>query len=157
MDAVAEICRMDFETEPFVKIYTTETPTVRYWGFWGTVLMEQLVKKANRAGVISLPTALREDLSAAVAAIVGCGSEHIEWVRKYLPPLLEHGAVREVEDETGKYLVITRYHEAQYSGIDPKFSKKWSAQKLKDTDDAIEANRIEPPTWWKALEEKKSA
>ena len=146
---------MDFENEPFVKIYTTETPTVRYWGFWGTVLMEQLVKKANRAGVISLPTALGEDLCAAIAGIIGSGQENIDWVRKYLPGLLEHGAVQEGEDANGKYLVLTRYHEAQYKGIDPKFSKKWSAQKLKDTEEAVESKRIASP-FWKPVEEKKT-
>jgi hypothetical protein len=140
---------MDFENEPFVKIYTNETPTVRYWGFWGTVLMEQLVKKANRAGVIELPGDLSHDLCAAVAGIIGCGSEHIEWVRKYLPSLLDHGAVTEIEENDTKYLVLSRYHEAQYGGVDVKFSKRWSAQKQKETEAAVEAGVIEPPFWWK--------
>lgn len=139
---------MDFASEPFVKIYTNETPTVRYWGFWGTVLMEQLIKKANRAGVIQLPSALNGDLPAAVASVVGCGHEEIDWVRKYLPALMEHGAVREVALEGEKYLIITRYHEGQYGGIDTKFSKKWSAQKLKETEDAILSGVIESPFWW---------
>lgn len=141
---------MDFEREPFVKIYTTETPTVRYWGFWGTVLMEQLIKKANRAGVIELPgekEQLGADLATAVAAVIGCGQDSVEWVRKYLPALLEHRAVEEVQGETHRYLVLTRYHEGQYSGVEPKFSKRCSYQKQRDTDQAIAAGIIKPPFW----------
>ena len=140
---------MDFSTEPYVKIYSRETPTARYWGFWGVVLMEQLVKKANRAGVVALPQALVEegDLAAAIAGVIGCGQDSVEWVRKYLPPLLEHGALREAigPDEETTYLVLTRYHEAQFGGMDTKFSKRWSAQKLKDTEEAVALGIIDQP------------
>ena len=147
---------MDFDSEPFVKIYTTETPTVRYWGFWGTVLMEQLVKKSNRAGVVALPfSTLNEsgDYAPAIASVIGCGQGSVDWVREHLPPLLEHGSVRHVvgKDEE-HYLVLTRYHEGQYGGIEPKASKKFSAQKIKDTDDAIENGLIDPPFWHRSIE-----
>lgn len=146
---------MDFENEPFVKIYTTETPTVRYWGFWGTVLMEQLIKKANKAGVIELPSSLLEDddLVPAIASIIGCGQD-IEWVRKHLSGLMEQSIKRVVGNDGRSFLVISRYHDGQYGGIDPKFSKRWSAQKIKDTEEALENGLIEPPFWRKTVIEK---
>lgn len=147
---------MDFESEPFVKIYTTESPTVRYWGFWGAVLMEQLVKKANRAGVLEVPQALfdEEDLAPAVAGLIGCGHDSVDWVRKHLPGLLDHGALSIVVARDDKrYLVITRYHEAQYNGVGQKFSKRWSAQKIRETELAIELGIIESPFWWKVEKE----
>jgi hypothetical protein len=147
---------MDFESEPFVKIYTAESPTVRYWGFWGAILMEQLVKKANRAGVLEIPAALHDekDLAPAVAGVIGCGHDGVDWVRKHLPSLLDHGALIVIEGTDGKkYLVITRYHDAQYSSIDTRFSKRWSVQKIKETGEAIDLGIIEPPFWWKTEKE----
>lgn len=140
---------MDFSREPFVRIYTGVTPTARTWGFWGRVLMDELVKHADKAGVVELPGELQEDLPVAVASVVGC--EDIEWIRKYLPKLLDHGAAQ-VRGE-GQYLVLTRYHEAQYSNVDSNFSNTCSRRKKRDTERAIELGLIAPPFWWTEREE----
>lgn len=142
---------MDFSDEPSVKIYTTETLTVRSWGFWGTVLMEQLVKKANRAGVIELDGDMLKSmgLPSVVAAVIGCGQNEVAWVEEYLPCVLEHGSVQQIEGKSGKpYLVVTRYHEAQYGKVGNKLSKRLSAQKLRDTEAAGREGLIDKPRWW---------
>ena len=148
---------MDFSREPFVKIFTTVSPTARLWGFHGRQLMDALVKVADKAGIIDLPEELREDLAAAVASVLGCPD--VAWVREHLPKLMEHGSAEEIVGEsmstTGvddgvepHYLVLTRYHEAQYGGVSKTLSNAMSDRKRKDTDRAIELGIIEPPFWW---------
>lgn len=126
---------MDFSNEPYVRIYTTVTPNGRVWGFWGRVLMDELVKHADRAGVIDLPESLLDDLPTAVASVIGC--EDIEWVRKYLPKLMAKPDPSLVLCKK-KYLFLPRYNEAQYSPRSPAFSVKMSQKKTKDMDRARE-------------------
>ncbi len=141
---------MDFSQNPHVRIYTTVTPTAKLWGFYGRVLMEQLVKAADRAGVIPLVPELRErDLSNAVAFAIECPD--VEWVTEHLPKLLADEAV--VESDDGAVLVVTKYHEAQYSNVEKSLSNKLSESKRKDTQAAVEAGYIEAPEWYTEREE----
>lgn len=135
---------MDFSRSRSVHIYSEVTPTRRLWGFFGNCLWDQLVKHADRAGVLALPEELQGDLPAAVASVIGC--DDAQWVRQYLPKLMEHGSLDVSSD--GSVLVLRNYHDAQYGGIDKAFSTRESERKMKDTRRAIEAGYIEPPSWW---------
>lgn len=108
-------------------------------------MWDQLVKHADRAGVIDLPEELRDDLPAAVASVIGC--DDAQWVRNYLPKVMEHGSLEKSRD--GSALVLCNYHAAQYGGVDKKFSTQESARKMNDTRRAIDNGHIEPPDWWK--------
>lgn len=160
---VSRFTPMDFTKEPHVRIYTTVSPTARLWGFFGRALMDQLVKAADRAGVIELPEELKGDLPAAVASAIHC--PNTTWMREWLPKIMEHGAARHVvienDDEDGPeeahYLVLTRYHEAQYATISKTLSNTMSERKRKDTERAIELGIIEPPFWWTDREEEGAA
>lgn len=137
---------MDFTKEPHVRIFTTVSPTARTWGFFGRMLMDALIKAADRAGVVDLAPELVGDLPRAVASAIHC--EDIEWVRTHLPRLME-GPVPAVELRKEVYLVLPRYHEGQYSNIDPLFSTAASRRKFRDTERAIHLGIIEMPFWMK--------
>jgi len=134
---------MEFHNEPFVRIYTTVSPTARLWGFFGRCLMDQLVKAADRAGVIDLPEELAADLPAAVASLIHC--EDTAWVRKYLPKIMEHGSVAHAERDGSHYLVIPRYHDGQYCNMGGAQSKRNYESKKRDTERAISLGLIEAP------------
>ncbi len=146
---------MDFSRTPYVKIYSGVSPTSTLWGFFGRMLMDALVKAADRAGVIDLPPELRGDLHAAVASILGCPD--VAWVREHLPKIMEHGSVVHItldgDDGDAEYLVLMRYHEGQYANMDPSFSTMWSKRKRRDTERAIDLGLIEAPFWWREKEE----
>lgn len=157
---------MDFSREPHVRIYPKGTQTSAIWGFHGRQLMNALVGVADRAGVIELPHELSElkgDLEAATAGVLDCPD--VVYVREHLPKIMEHGAVRhvtverEVEKEAADgnkriemvvfhYLVLDRYHEAQYGNVNKTLSNMLSERKRKDTDRAIKLGLIESPFWW---------
>ena len=140
---------MDFSRTPHVRIYTAVSPTAKLWGFYGRLLMEQLVKAADRAGVIPLVPELREgDVARAVAFAIGCPD--VEWVAEHLPKLLADEAVAQSDD--GEVLVVTKYHEAQYCKGDKGTNNKMSDRKIKDTRAAIEAGYIAAPEWYRDRE-----
>ncbi len=134
---------MDFGNEHSVRIYPKVSPTARLWGFFGRCLMDQLVKTADRAGVIDLPDELVDDLHAAVASTIHC--PEVDWVRNFLPKLMEHGAVIHREVEGKHYLVLPRYYEAQYCKINTTASKRASDAKKRDVERATSLGLIELP------------
>ncbi len=134
---------MEFGNEPFVRIYTTVSPTARLWGFFGRCLMDQLVKVADRAGVIDLPAELADDLDAAVASVIHCPDT--SWIREYLPKLMEHGSVVHREVEGSHYLVVPRYHEAQYCKSSVAQSKRNYEAKKRAIERATALGLIESP------------
>lgn len=103
---------MDFSNEPYVRIYTTITPTAKSWGFFGRCLMDALIRHADRAGVIELEGEL-VDLSVPMAVAVAVGCPDVAWVETHLPSLVETGSVVFVEHEDGTYLFLPKYFEAQ--------------------------------------------
>lgn len=118
---------MDFQNERHVRIYPAVTETTRAWGFWGRVLMDQLVKSADLAGVVDLdPNVAHDDLGAAVAFAIGCPDP--VWVSERLPLLLEDGAVV-VQDNS---LFLPRYFEGQYSTTSASLSRKQYDRKKRD-------------------------
>lgn len=132
---------MDYTRASFVKIYTEIRPTARLFGFHGRMLMEQLVKSANRAGVLKLPEELLEDIPAAVASVIECPD--VPWVEEHLPKILRHGSV----EIKGEHLILRNYHSAQYSPVHNSQSTKASKAKTNQTVEAVEAGLIEVPFW----------
>ncbi len=102
--------------------------------------MHELVRKADRAGVIFLPEDLKDDLPAAVSVMIDCPD--VDWVREHLPKLMDHGAV--VLSEDGHRLILTRYCAAQYAGISTALSKKMSERKQREMAEALDRGDIEP-------------
>lgn len=133
---------MDFSNEPYVRIYTSVTPRSRLYGFWGRVLMDELVKHSDRAGVIDLPEEFLDDLPMAVASVIGC--DDVEWVRKHLPKLMLDPSPSVVQKD--RYLLIPRYRDAQYGTTHPKMSAKLSRKKKADIERAEGLGLIEPTT-----------
>lgn len=103
---------MDFSNEPYVRIYTTVTPTARSWGFFGQCLMDALIRHADRAGVIDLESEL-VDLSVEMAVAVAVGCPDVAWVAEHLPSLIKTGSVHVVKHGEDTYLFLPRYFEAQ--------------------------------------------
>lgn len=101
---------MEFSDEQYVRIYTGISDSGRIHGFFGRVLLEQLIKSADRAGVVELSESLVESLPVAVAAAVGCPD--VAFVAEHLPKLLADPSPSVVFREP-RYLVIPRYIEAQ--------------------------------------------
>jgi hypothetical protein len=101
--------------------------------------MHELIRKANRAGILTLPSELLHDIPSAVAAAIDCPD--LRWVREHWPVVFEHGAI----EIHGESLVLSNYHVAQYSTIEPNTSSTMSARKLKETKAAVEAGLIEEP------------
>lgn len=103
---------MDFSNEPYVRIYTTITPTGRAWGFFGRCLMDQLIRAADRAGVIDLDPELSDlSLEMAVAVAIECGDT--EWVKRHLPSLMATDSVQVMTHDGRTYLFLPKYIEAQ--------------------------------------------
>jgi hypothetical protein len=134
---------MDFSREESVKIYRTDSATARVWGFFGSVLMHEIVRRADRAGVIYLPEL--SDLFVSVAAALDCPD--VKFIADNLPKLLMHGAVRHQDDA----LIVEKYHEAQYTVQATTVSSAVSKRKRKDVQKAIDKGLINPPFWWKAI------
>lgn len=143
---------MDFSREPYVRIYPGVGKTSQQWGFFGRQLMDALVRDADRAGVLELDaTMVADSLEAAVAAALRCPDP--AWVGEHLPKLIDHGAVVLVKEH---YLIVMRYHEAQYEGTHSSTTTLLSRRKKRDTERAIELGLISPPQWYLDLQEKKA-
>lgn len=133
---------MDFTNTSYVRIYVPPSPTGRLWGFFGRMLMDELIKRSDRAGVIELAPELAEDLAAAVAVAIDCPD--VDFVREHLPKLTSHGAAV----QKGHYLVLPRYHEGQYATAHRNQRTKDSRAKLADTERAIALGLIKSPRWY---------
>ena len=133
---------MDFSNEPYVRIYTTITPTGRAWGFFGRCLMDQLIRVADRAGVIDLDPELADlSLDMAVAVAIECGEP--EWVKQHLPSLMATDSVRVMEHDGCVYLFLPKYIEAQTTNQSKSQSSRNYNEKRKAMKRAAEMGFIE--------------
>lgn len=103
--------------------------------------MDELVKHADRAGIIELPEEYVSDLPTAVAAVIGCDDP--DWVAKHLPKLMREPNAAAVLKK-GKYLVLPRYCAAQYSTISAAASSRAHRGKVRALERAIELGLLEP-------------
>lgn len=94
---------MNFEDEPYVRVYTRKTPTFILMGWEGRTVLWHLMLEVDRAGVLELG-----ELSA-LEAIVCLTQVPTEVVEAGLARLLKLGVLRLAADR----LVIARFIEAQ--------------------------------------------
>lgn len=134
---------MDFSNEPYVRIYTTITPTARSWGFFGRCLMDALIRHADRAGVIELQGELC-DLSVEIAVAVAIDCPEVSWVEQHLPALLRTDSVRVVKHEGAAYLFLPRYFEAQTATQSKEQSNRNYGAKRRARDRAVQIGLLAP-------------
>lgn len=94
---------MNFEDEPYVRLYTRKTLTTKLIGWEGRTVLWHLMLEVDKAGVLDLDG---EDEVDAVAALTELP---IDVVKLGLSKLSSRG----VTERHGNKLVITRYIEAQ--------------------------------------------
>jgi len=138
---------MDFSSANYVKIYTDTSAQGVVLGFFGRALMTEIIKSANKAGVLSLDSTEIPDISAQVAAAIDC--PHVDFVEEHLPKLIMFCAVIVLPEA----LVIPKYHEAQYGNRCRQAQSRSSQRKIADTQAAIDLEIIDEPAWWQARKE----
>lgn len=113
-------------------------------GFFEDALYTELLRAANRAGVLDLPDELPPFLG--IVSMI-CGPNGADDAQKLLEDclsaLIEKGKVRWSDDEC---LVICDYHESQYQRVDDPEAARREA--YADTKQAIDSGIIKPPFWW---------
>lgn len=93
---------MNFEDEPYVRIYIRDTKTWLKLGFEGQTVLMHLMRKLDRAGVLDDVTDPAEDVALVIRAPV-------DFVRIGLPRCLETGTL----ELRGNRLICPRYVEGQ--------------------------------------------
>jgi|SRR6188768_257958 len=93
---------MNFEDEPYVRLYTRDTKTWLKLGFEGQTVLMHLIRKLDRAGVLDDVTEPAED----VALVIGAP---LDFVRVGLDRLLK----TETVEIRGARLVVPRFVEGQ--------------------------------------------
>lgn len=109
-------------------------------GFFGRCLFEQIIKNANRAGILKLDAEMAaKDVAYAVAGAIYCDDHtQIKWVREHLPRLMDGPFPCVVLKVVNKqyFLVIPNYRKAQYTSLGGLLSARLSKQKRKDVEEA---------------------
>lgn len=117
--------RVNWESEPYVKLYTRDTVTWRSWGWQARTVFLHLLRGVDGAGLLPLG-----GLLASQAVSVFCGLP-VEVVDAGLPELLKSGAV----EATGKgHLWIPKFVEAQEA-------RKTNAQSKRDQKERYSAKQ----------------
>ncbi len=93
---------MRFEDEPYVRVYTRNTPTLKLVGWRGRAVLWELTRAVDRAGLLDVG-------DDAVEAVVAATDLPEEVVRPGLEALLK----RKVVEVNGAVLLLPRFIEAQ--------------------------------------------
>lgn len=110
---------MNFEDEEYVRLYCKDTVTVRKIGWEGRLVLWEIMRKVDLAGVLDLQA--EDDEVEAVASLIGVPEEIVRVG-------LERLASRGVTSHHGPNLVVTRFVEAQNA----KRSDRLRAQEYRD-------------------------
>jgi hypothetical protein len=121
---------MNFEDEPYVRLYTRDTKTWLKLGFEGQTVLMHLMRKLDRAGVLDDVTDPVEDVALVIQA-------PLDFVRVGLQRLLKSGTL----EIRGARLVVPRYVEGQTA---TKTDRLRSAELRKRRRDLARAGHDEP-------------
>ena len=110
---------MNFEDEEYVRLYCKDTVTVRKIGWEGRLVLWEIMRKVDLAGVLDLQS--EDDEVEAVATLIGVPEEIVRVG-------LERLSSRGVTTHHGPSLVVTKFVEAQNA----KRSDRLRAQEYRD-------------------------
>gem|GEM_PF-4255592 len=110
---------MNFEDEEYVRLYCKDTVTVRKIGWEGRLVLWEIMRKVDCAGVLDLEEG--DDEVEAISSLIGVPEEIVRVG-------LERLASRNVTARHGASLVITKFVEAQNA----KRSDRLRAQEYRD-------------------------
>jgi hypothetical protein len=113
---------MDYSDERYVRVYTRDTPTMKLLRWEGRMVLFELLRKVDRAGVIDFG---EEGPVEAVAAVTDIPLEHVS---VGLQRLLDRGCVV-VKDRS---IVVLKFLEAQESPQSDKHRQRESRAKRRD-------------------------
>lgn len=113
---------MNWEDEPFVKLYTRDTTDWCLWPWQSQALLPLLMRKVDRAGVIDLGTHGTRGLGAHLKAPQ-------EFIEAGLAGLLEDGCV---ELHGARYLIIRSFKEAQEARQNDRTRQQASRERRRD-------------------------
>lgn len=112
---------MNWEEERYIRVYTRDTVSLRALGWEGRALFWEILRKADRAGIIALGKSGLRGL-AAITDIP------LEVVERVFPILLEDGCV----EQSGTNLVVPKFIEAQEASMSVATRQKHSREKRRD-------------------------
>lgn len=114
---------LNFEDEPFVRVYKRRTTTMAVVGWEARAVLRELFMVVDRAGVLDLDD---EDPAEAVTAVLG--DVPIDVVRAALERLTKKECVK----INGRFLVIPRFREAQECAMSDALRQRESRARRRD-------------------------